>query len=90
MLHTKFQASEHSSSGEDVFSTYYFRTQDSPPQGCFGPHDYHLYILGRCLLNNASYQISKPLAYWFQRCCLKQIVDDGRRTQPLADGNSSP
>ena len=72
------------------------RPPPPPPQGHFGPQGHHLNKLGRGPLGNATYQISRPKAKWFQRrCCLKKIVDDARRTtdnarRTLANGNSSP
>ena len=58
MLHTKFQASELSSSGEDYI--LFLVTKDPPQMGQFRPQDHHLNELGVDSLDNASYQISNP------------------------------
>ena len=61
MLHTKFQAPEQSSSEEEDFEVYFiFEPKTPPPQGHFGSQGYHLNKLGRSLLSNATYQISRP------------------------------
>ena len=63
MLQTKFQAPEPSSSGEEDFEVYFiFEPKTCPPQGHFGPQGHHSNKLGRGLLGNATYQISRPLA----------------------------
>ena len=61
MLHTKFQAPEPSSSGEEDFEVYFiFEPKTHPPQGNLGPKGHHSNILGRGSLGNATYQISRP------------------------------
>ena len=60
MLHTKFQAPEQSSSEEEDFEVYFiFEPKTPPAAGPFripGPP----FKLGRSLLGNATYQISRP------------------------------
>ena len=62
MLHTKFQASEPSSSGEEDFKVYFIFEPKTPPppQGHFGPQGHHSNKLGRGPLGNATYKISRP------------------------------
>ena len=57
MLHTKFQAPEPSSSGEEDLEVYFIF--DLPPPH-FGPQGHHSNKLGRGPLGNATYQISRP------------------------------
>ena len=63
MLYTKFQAPEPSSSGEDDFEVYYIFEPKTPPQPTAGPFRTPgppFNKLGRGLLGNATYQISRP------------------------------
>ena len=61
MLHTKCQAPEPSSSGEEDFEVYFnFEPKTPPPQGHFEPQGHHSNKLGRGPLGNATYQISRP------------------------------
>ena len=65
MLHTKFQASEPSSSEEEDFEVYFIFEPKTPPpppppQGHFGSQGHHSNKLGRGPLGNATYQISRP------------------------------
>ena len=61
MLHTKIQAPEPSSSGEEDFEAYFiFEPKTPPPQGHFRPQGHHSNKLGRGPLGNATYQISRP------------------------------
>ena len=61
MLHTKFQAPEPSSSGEEDFEVYFiFEPKTPPPQDHFEFQGHHLNKLGRGLLGSATYQISRP------------------------------
>ena len=61
MLHTKFQAPEPSSSGEEDFEVYFIFEPKTPlPQGHFEPLGHHSNKLGRGPLGNATYQISRP------------------------------
>ena len=61
MLHTKIQAPEPSSSGEEDFEAYFiFEPKTPPPQGHFGPQGHHSNKLGRGPLGNATNQISRP------------------------------
>ena len=61
MLHTKFQAPEPSSSGEEDFEVYFiFEPKTPQPQGHFRPQGHHSNKPGRGPLGNATYQISRP------------------------------
>ena len=55
MLHTKFQASEPSNSGEEDFKVHFIFELKTPQlQGHFEPQGHHLNELGRGLLGNAT------------------------------------
>ena len=61
MLHTKFQAPEPSSSGEEDFEVYFIFEPKTPRRRAYnGPQGHHSNKLGRGPLGNATYQISRP------------------------------
>ena len=55
MLHSKFQAPEPSSFGEEDFKYISFSFTRPPPQSHFGPYGHHLKKFVKGLLDNASY-----------------------------------
>ena len=88
MLHTKFQAPEPSSSGEEDFEVYFiFEPKTPPAAGPFrtpGPPFEQTWkrSIRQCYIPNIK---ALDLAV-SEEMLFKAIVDDGRRT--LANGNS--
>ena len=78
MLHTKFQAPEPSSSGEEDFEVYFiFEPKPPPPQGHFGPQGHHSKrSIRKCYIPNIK-ALGLTIA---EEMLFKAIVDDGRRT----------
>ena len=64
MLHIIFHAAKSSSSIEDFKYNILFSIPTFPPHGQFLPEGHHLSKLGRSLLDNATYKVSKPYAMW--------------------------
>ena len=70
MLHTKYHGSRPSGFRQEVFSHFPYRslckTFDPPGRGHFWLKGYNLNKVGRGPLGDATYQISRLLALWFQ------------------------
>ena len=71
MLHTKYQGSMNCGFRQDYFLMFLhlfkpMKNMQSPGQAHFWPKGHNLIMLGRGLLDNATYQISRLLNLWFQ------------------------